>query len=72
MVNTLGGVFDVKASEHWVTLDPHVVATFPDDDARCTTFVKTPASYAPHEHTKFPSSTTRFHLLDCHDQRRNL
>ena len=72
MAKTLGGVFDVKASERRVTLDPHVVATFSGVDARCTTFVKTPASYALYEHTKFLSNTYRFYLLDCHEKRCNL
>jgi hypothetical protein len=72
MVRTLGGVVEVKASEHTVELDPHVVATFPDAGVRCTPFVKTPASYAPHEHTQFLSNAIRFYLLDCHLKRRKL
>ena len=72
MVNTLGGVFDVEAGEHRVTLDPSVIATLPGDNAPCSTFVKSPASCSSYEHARFLSNTYRSHLLVCHEKRRNL
>jgi hypothetical protein len=65
VAKTLSGVLEVEASEHKVALDSHALATFLGNGARSALFVKSPASYTPHEHAKSLSNNILFRLLDC-------